>query len=183
MFSPSHRLAPLALASLLLVTACDGTSSSPPTDVAPQAPAGMPANHPGMDASAGAAAGTNPHADIGTETTAPVTPVKDIPKAEGEQGRTVAEVFGQRADLSGKTVAVRGQVVKVNHGIMGHNWLHIQDGSGSAEGADQDLAITTDGDANLGDVVTVTGVLGTDRDFGAGYTYTAIIESATVTPQ
>ena len=47
-------------------------------------------------------------------------------KAEG--GQTVVEIFANAKTLSGKPIAVRGQVVKYNAGIMGKNWLHIQDG-------------------------------------------------------
>jgi hypothetical protein len=32
----------------------------------------------------------------------------------------------------------------------------------------------------VGDVVTVTGTLAKDKDFGAGYKYSAIIENATI---
>ena len=34
----------------------------------------------------------------------------------------------------------------------------------------------------VGDVVVVSGSVSVDRDFGAGYKYTVIIEDATVTP-
>lgn len=105
----------------------------------------------------------------------------DIPRAEGEAGRTVAEVYAQRQALSGKKVAVRGQVVKYNDHIMNKNWVHLRDGSGSAATKDNDLTITTSQEAAVGDVVLVTGTLTTDKDFGAGYAYPAIVEDATVT--
>lgn len=34
----------------------------------------------------------------------------------------------------------------------------------------------------VGDIVTVTGTVAIDRDFGAGYTYALMLEDATVTP-
>ena len=34
----------------------------------------------------------------------------------------------------------------------------------------------------VGDVVTVTGTVANDRDFGAGYTYTVMLEDAVVSP-
>ena len=49
----------------------------------------------------------------------------------GPDGRTVAQVFAERVALKGKTVSVRGKVVKFNGGIMGRNWIHLRDGSGS----------------------------------------------------
>ena len=45
---------------------------------------------------------------------------------------------------------------------------------------DNDLTVTTNASARVGDVVTVSGVLGTGRDFGAGYAYDAILEQATL---
>jgi hypothetical protein len=61
---------------------------------------------------------------------------------------------------------------------MDTNWLHLQDGSGAA--GTSDLAVTTDATAKVGDVVTVTGTLALDKDFGAGYKYALIIENAKV---
>ena len=34
---------------------------------------------------------------------------------------------------------------------------------------------------NVGDIVTVSGTLVMDKDFGAGYMYEALVENATVT--
>lgn len=99
-----------------------------------------------------------------------------IVKAKG--GYTVAEVFAKKNSLKGKKVAVKGKVTKVSSGIMGKNWLHIQDGSGK-EGS-SDLTVTTAEMAAVGDVVTVTGTLAVDKDFGMGYFYNAIMEDASV---
>ena len=99
-----------------------------------------------------------------------------IAKAEG--GSTIAELYAGMSDLAGKPVIVRGRVVKYTANIMGHNWLHIQDGSG--ESGTNDLTVTTDGTAKIGDLVLVRGTAATDKDFGAGYSYELIIEEATV---
>lgn len=104
-----------------------------------------------------------------------------VAKAEGAEGRTIAELFAQRAALKGKPVAVRGKVVKVNEGIMGKNWLHLRDGSGTAAGKDHDLTVTTQASVAKGDVVVVRGTVGVDRDFGSGYTYSLLVEDAKVT--
>ncbi len=104
-----------------------------------------------------------------------------VARAEGDAGRAIAEVYAQAADLNGKSVAVRGVVVKVSTGIMGRNWLHIQDGTGAADKGDHDLTLTTEATARAGDRVLITGTLAADRDFGAGYKYKAIVEQATVT--
>jgi hypothetical protein len=96
-------------------------------------------------------------------------------------GTSVAEVWANRVSLAGKTVTVRGKVVKFNGGILGRNWLHIQDGSGKADAGTHDLTITTSAVVSVGDVVTATGTVAIDKDFGAGYTYAVIIEQASVT--
>lgn len=130
---------------------------------APAMPAGMAAQH------ASAAAGPE------------VTEKISVAKAEGPDGRTVAELFAQRAALNGKAVAVRGKVVKYNSGIMGKNWIHLRDGSGTPEGKDHDVTVTTNDTVAKGDVVLVKGIVAVDRDFGSGYTYTLVLEEAKVT--
>ena len=109
---------------------------------------------------------------------ATAAPVEKMAAPAG--GLAIADVFAKKASLSGKPVTVRGKVVKFNGGIMDRNWLHIQDGSGSADAHDNDLTITTDAAVKVGDVVTVTGTVGTGKDFGAGYAYDVIVERATV---
>ena len=103
-----------------------------------------------------------------------------VPKAEGKDAKTIAEVFSQKTALKDQNVTVRGKVVKSASGIMGRNWLHLRDGSGTADKKDSDLTVTTVGAANVGDVVVVKGTVHLDRDFGAGYTYTVIVEDASV---
>ncbi len=102
------------------------------------------------------------------------------PNAAPAGGLTIAEAWAKRESLSGKTVTVRGTVVKVNNGILGFNWLHVQDGSGKASDGTNDLTVTTDAVVKVGDVVTVTGTLAVKKDFGAGYAYEAILEKATI---
>jgi len=94
-------------------------------------------------------------------------------------GLTVAQVYARAADLTDKTIKVRGRVVKFSRNIMGTNWLHIQDGTGS-EG-NHDLTITTEATAQIGDLVLIEGPVSVDRDFGAGYRYSVIMEGAAVT--
>lgn len=100
-----------------------------------------------------------------------------IQRAAG--GQTVSEVCTGKAKFVGQPIAVRGRVVKFNANILGKNWLHVRDGSGS-DGAN-DLTVTTAGNAKVGDLVLVTGKLAADRDFGSGYRYGLIVEDAKVT--
>jgi hypothetical protein len=128
-------------------------------------PGGMP---PGGIAAQHAAAGAGP-ADVGD--------VK-VPKATGANARTISEIHAQKAQLKEKKVTVRGKVVKSNAGIMGKNWIHVRDGSGSQEKGDNDLTVTSESAASVGEVLVITGVVRVDKDFGAGYAYPVIIEEA-----
>ena len=124
---------------------------------------GMPAGHPSVDGTS-----TPAELDLG-----------GITKAEG--GKTIAELFAAKADLSGKEVTLRGKVVKFIPNIMGKNWLHLQDGSGDAFAGTDDLTVTTKVIAKVGDTVLVSGPVTLDKDFGAGYKYDVIIEDAKLT--
>lgn len=124
----------------------------------------FPGAAPAADSHAGSAA---------TETIAKVEP------AAG--GQTVAAVFAGKASLAGKPVVVRGQVVKLNTGIMGRNWIHLRDGTGVA--GTNDLLVTTADTAAVGDVVVARGTLATNRDFGGGYMYDVVIEDAALAPK
>ncbi|MCX5743574.1 MAG: DNA-binding protein [Proteobacteria bacterium] len=114
----------------------------------------------------------NPHTALPT---APAT-TEVIAPAPG--GQTIAQLFAGKTALAGKPVVVRGKVVKVNNGILDHNWLHLQDGTGAA--GTNDVTITTAATVALGDVVVVRGKLVTDKDFGAGYKYDVLIEDAAI---
>jgi hypothetical protein len=124
--------------------------------------------------------------------TAPVTiKAGSVVKADG--GYTVAECYAQKKALNGKSIKVRGRVVKFSPEIMGKNWLHLQDGTGNpvnlvgatrssrtaGEGTN-DLTVTTTQTAAVGDLVMVTGTIAADKDFGSGYAYSVIVEGATV---
>ncbi|WP_457594517.1 GW dipeptide domain-containing protein [Hydrogenimonas sp.] len=102
------------------------------------------------------------------------------PVAKAEGGYTIAEIFAQSAKLKDKTVKVNGKVTKVVRGVMGKDWVHIQDGSRAGE--QDDLVVTSpSADVKEGETVTVTGVVKTDVDFGYGYFYPVLIEEATFT--
>lgn len=122
----------------------------------------------------------NPHGDAPAAAPAPAADEK-VAKAEGADGRTVSEVFAQKAALANKTVAVRGKVTKLTSGVLGRTWLHLRDGSGSDATTDNDITVTTQDTAAVGDVVTVKGVVHLDKDLGSGYAYPVIIEDAAVT--
>lgn len=124
----------------------------------------------GDDASTGKAAAAAASAQA-------VTDFSDLIKLDG--GKTVADIFADKGSLNAQNVKIRAKVTKFMSGIMGKNWLHIKDGTGAA-GAD-DLVVTTDATANVGDTVLVDGVVATDKDFGSGYKYAVIVEDAKIT--
>jgi len=103
-----------------------------------------------------------------------------VPKATGANAWTVAEIITKSAELKDKPVVVRAKIVKYNPGIMGKNWIHLRDGSGTAADNTNDILATTTAEAKLGDVVTVKGVVRADKDFGSGYAYKTLIEEATI---
>jgi len=128
--------------------------------------------------SAGDAPGALPDADqVGTPAAVDAG-IRPMAKASGANARTIGEVHAQQKGLAGTTVTVRGVVVKYNEGVMGKNWIHIQDGSGSAAKGTHDLTATSLDRAAVGDTVTITGALRLDRDFGAGYVYPLVLEDS-----
>ena len=93
-------------------------------------------------------------------------------------GKTIQEIIEGKAALNGKVVKVKGKVTKVNDGIMGRNWIHIQDGTSS--NGEYDLLVTSTESAHVGDVVAFEGTVATNKDFGAGYSYDVLLENAKV---
>jgi hypothetical protein len=142
------------------------------------APSAMPPGHPAMPAGMGGMSAMGSPADH----MKPKVDVGDlkVDRAEGANAKTVAELWADRASLNGKPVVVRGKVVKFLGGIMGTNFMHLRDGSGSEAKGDHDLTVTTSEGASVGDVVTISGTVHVDKDFGAGYRYPVIVEGASV---
>ncbi len=105
-----------------------------------------------------------------------------VSRASGPTGKTVLEVMTSATKLAGKPVAVRGVVTKFNSGILGKNWIHLQDGSGKAEDKTNDLTVTLPPSekATVGETVTVHGKLLTNHDLGSGYHYKALLEGARI---
>ncbi len=110
----------------------------------------------------------------------PLPPTAEpIEKAQG--GYTVAELFQRKDELNGKTVKVRGRVVKALPNIMGKNWVHIQDGTGGA--TTHDLIFRATGEVpTVGKVVLAQGKLLTNQDLGYGYVYPVLIDDGQFTP-
>jgi hypothetical protein len=123
----------------------------------------------GGDMAAMHAGVSKPAADVGD--------VK-VAKATGPDARTIAEIVAKRTELKDKNIVVRGKVVKYTPSVMGKNWIHLRDGTGSAKDSTDDLTVTTNDSTKVGDVVLVKGIVHTDRDLGSGYSYKVLIEEA-----
>ncbi|MGA2191925.1 MAG: DNA-binding protein [Nitrospirota bacterium] len=123
--------------------------------------------------------------DASRKKTAAVSAEKiSVDKAEGDNAYTVADLYRNSSKLDKKEVLVRGKVVKVSTQIMGKNWVHIQDGSGSADRGNNNLVVTIkDSPPSIGDIVIAKGVLTKDKDFGYGYKYDVILDNASVKKQ
>ncbi len=104
-----------------------------------------------------------------------VNNVKVKPLRDGE---TISSLYKNKAKLKGKTVKLRGIVVKYNPDILNKNWIHIQDGTSYND--NNDILITTKDQVKVGDTIIVEGVLELDKDFGAGYFYDVLIEKAKI---
>jgi hypothetical protein len=138
------------------------SGGSPPP--ASQAAGEMPAGHP--DISGGGAAAVAA-ADI----------------EAFEEGKDIAYVYANKDELAGNEITLRGKVVKYNPGILGWNFIHIQDGSGEAAAGDNDLIVTSKAEAAVGETVVLTGNVVLDKDFGAGYSYPVLLEDARVSTE
>lgn len=158
-----------ALLALVTVAACQ-----PKTDTAKQAAADLPA---AASTPQQAAVMMPPGHMTSKAAPADLGEIK-VPKASGPDARTVAEVITKSAELKNKTVVVRGKVVKFNAGILKMNWIHLRDGTGSDVDSTNDLLVTTQDVAKVGDVVVVKGVVHVDKDLGMGYSYKVLVEEA-----
>lgn len=100
----------------------------------------------------------------------------NIQPAEG--GISISELLANKNKYKGKSVRIRGKVIKYNTGIMGRNWIHLDDGS--CETAGCDLTATSTEETMNGEIITIEGTITLDKDFGAGYFYSLIMEDARI---
>lgn len=109
--------------------------------------------------------------------------VKILPgeRAEGENGHRVEELFAKKHTLAGMKIRLRATVVQVTMNVMGTNFVHVRDGSGKPEEKTNDLVLKlSETPPAVGEQALFEGLLQTDVDLGAGYTYPVLIDSAIV---
>lgn len=123
------------------------------------------------------------HPTTSTKAEADAAAIADLAVEPAEAGKNIAWLYANRDSLANQQVTLRGRVVKYNPGILGWNFLHVQDGSGSAASGDNDLIVTTKATTSVGQTVVLTGNIVLDKDFGAGYSYPVLLEDAALTPE
>ncbi|MBI4951213.1 MAG: hypothetical protein HY908_04210 [Myxococcales bacterium] len=145
--------------------------------------------HAGLadDGEACAADGDDPHAAGDTGEAAHGAAARAVEPgalaaATGEGATTVSELIARAGSLAGRRVRLAVQIVRSTPAVLGRNWLHVQDGTGSPERADFDLVVTTEQTAQVGDRVVIEGVVATDKDIGSGYRYAVLVEDAELAP-
>ncbi len=120
----------------------------------------------------------DPHAGLGKGGPASASGPIKVAKAGSPEGRTVGEVYAQKAAVKGKEVVVAGKIVKYNPGILDRNWAHLRDGTGDSKDGSDDLTVLLKDEAKLGQVVTVRGKVVLDKDLGGMYKFAVVLEDA-----
>lgn len=106
---------------------------------------------------------------------------QDVHVEAVEGGVRLQELLEDPNKFSGEKVKIRGLVTKFNSGIMGKNWVHIQDGTSFGEAFD--LTITTNEMLTVGDVAVFEGLITLNKDLGSGYFFNVLMEDAKVSNQ
>ncbi len=123
----------------------------------------------------------NPMGGHGAEGGNEPTTVESVSK-EGlevvDQVLDLQNLLANPKDYAEKLVKISGKVTKVNPAIMGINWVHISPVSG--ENASLDFTITTHETVKVDEEVTFEGKITLNKDFGAGYFYSIIMEEGEV---
>jgi len=109
----------------------------------------------------------------GKDVSIKVEPLKD--------GYSIEQIYAKKSSLVDKVVKVKGVVVKINKDIMNTNWIHIQDGTG--KDGTHDLLVTSDTVPEVGQTIIAEGKVISDKDFGAGYFYSVLLENSKITIQ
>jgi len=86
-----------------------------------------------------------------------------LKKAEADDAVTISELFSKKDKLSSQIVQIRGKVIKYNANIMGKNWIHIADGTGSLNDKNYEVTVITPDTAQLGEIIVVTGKVTLDK--------------------
>lgn len=148
-----------------------GAAASAPSSAPGSGPAGAAASGP--SSAPGSAPGSHP-------ASAPAVTVQKGTMKVPAGGKTVEQLFKERAKLGGKEVTLRAQAVKVTTGLVGGlNWVHVQDGTGGP--GTNDIIVTTKSMVKVGDKLLVKGTLVLDKELGPGMKFETLVYNANVT--
>lgn len=89
-------------------------------------------------------------------------------------GTSLEELFSNKKNFSGKSILVKGKVVRINNDILDRNWVHIVDGTQHEN--KKSLTVTTNELVKMGDTLSFKGTIVLGKDFGQGYIYDILLE-------
>lgn len=99
--------------------------------------------------------------------------------AEGEPVQvSVSDLVAMPENYLSNYVVVTGVCTKVNNAIMDRNWVHIKDGTLDS----YDLIVTTQENIVKGQELSLKARVALNKDFGAGYSYSLILEEGELLP-
>ena len=99
---------------------------------------------------------------------------------EGKNSATLASIFNEKEKAQNKEVAIRGQVIKFNGGIMGKNWVHIADGTRPSDKEGGEITVVTNDKTAVGDIVVAKGKITLNKKV-EHYAFPVAIEDGTIT--
>ena len=105
---------------------------------------------------------------------APAQAPADAPKF-GNDPTIAATLETMPAD--GTKGSFKGEVTKVNAGILGKTWIHIRDYSAAAPKDDLISTLPSQYVPKVGDRIVVEGVIKRDVELGSGYAYEILLEA------
>jgi hypothetical protein len=106
--------------------------------------------------------------------------VEDTFIAPVKGGISISELLSNSDKYANSMVKLRGRVAKFNGNIMGLNWIHLEDGSGSS--GESNVTITSNEIVSINDIITIEGIIKLNQDFGHGYFYKVLMENGKVIP-
>lgn len=112
--------------------------------------------------------------DLVQQATKPIIEKQNVKVKPVTGGITIAELHKNMKVYKDKNVRIKGKVTKYNPAILKKNWIHLQDGTEFEEKFD--ITATIDSEVNVGDIITIEGIVSLNKDFGYGYTYELLVE-------
>ena len=94
----------------------------------------------------------------------------------------MSKLYGEAAAYEGKKVRIAAKILRTTPNVLGKTWLHVGDGTGTADKGDHDLVVTTQAQPQPGEVVIIEGVVTRNKDLGSGYRYDVLVEDAQIKP-